>query len=403
VWFDWSSHQICQNTIQVKGGEFGTWGATVMMGELHRDLGYRLSVGYDQNQQWRNRSGLGLRTYQADVRIEYDLSPETKFSAAGGGLYSNKFDGKTNQTTRAVTEMTQGYVYLGYDTTHFQIQGFWNGHSITSTNLTHPLLNEILQTLDHDGDMESLTNQHSYDLLTQYRVTAIPEHSVLLGANYRLITATSDLIDSFEKENRLGLYVQDTWTPMPTLSISVGTRYDLDTFINPTLSPRGSLAWNFLSDHTIRIGLALGYRPPTLINTHLNIQNRLNFSPPVLFTVLGSKNIGPEQIISSELEYQGWFWHHRLRVRSSIFYNHISDLIEFIQTGPAPDDPVSAINNGEADVFGGELGFEFLMTSWLSGFGNGAFQEISQTIRGINERAGPRFKFNGGFTTKTAP
>ena len=37
----------------------------------------------------------------------------------------------------------------------------------------------------------------------------------------------------------------------------------------------------------------------------------------------------------------------------------------------------------------------------MSGFVNGAFQEIGQTIRGINERAGPRFKINGGLRVQS--
>jgi|GEM_PF-5153643 len=51
-----------------------------------------------------------------------------------------------------------------------------------------------------------------------------------------------------------------------------------------------------------------------------------------------------------------------------------SDLIEFVQTGPAPSDPVTATNNGEADLYGGEPGLAFWATSCVSGFVNGAFQ-----------------------------
>ena len=385
-----------QSVIQIKGGEFGTLGATALMGGFQESFGYRLSLGYDQNQQWRNRDGLAFRNYQANLRTEYDLPGDARFTAAGGGTYANKFDGSTNQTTRDVQKTTLGYVHLGYHTSNLRIQGFWNGNYTTAKSLTHPLLNGLLQIINHDGEVESRTDQNSYDLMTQYRVTSISDHSLLMGVNYRLVTVTSDLIGSFERENRLGVYLQDTWALLPTLSFTVGARYDLDTFINPTISPRGSLVWKFLPDQTVRLGLSLGYRPPTLITTQLDIQNRLNFSPPVFFSALGSENIGPEQIIAYELEYQGWFWQHRLRVRSSFFYNHISDLIEFVQTGPAPTDPVTATNNGEADIFGGELGLEFWATPWLSGFVNGAFQEIGQTIRGINERAGPRFKINGG-------
>ena len=39
---------------------------------------------------------------------------------------------------------------------------------------------------------------------------------------------------------------------------------------------------------------------------------------------------------------------------------------------------------------------EFLATPWLSGFVNGAYVTIGQTIRGINERAAPQWKINGG-------
>ena len=396
-----SSRETGQNTIQVKGGEFGTLGATALLGGSRGNLGYRLGLAYDQNQQWRNRDGLAFRNYQANLRTEYDLSGEAKLTASGGGTFSNRFDGSTNQTTREAQETTLGYVHLGYQTSNFKIQGFWNGYYQTSKSLTHPLLNGLLQNINNNGDVESRTDQNSYDLMSQYRVTSLSDHSLLIGANYRLITVSSDLIESFERENRLGLYLQDTWVPLPSLSLTVGARYDLDTFINPTLSPRGSLVWKFLPDQTLKVGISLGYRPPTLIETHLNIQNRLNISPPLFLTVLGSENIGPEQILSSELEYQGWFWQHRLRVRSSFFYNHISDLIEFVQTGPAPTDPVTATNNGEADILGVELGMEYWATPWLSGFVNGAYQTIGQTIRGINERAGPQWKINGGLRVQS--
>ncbi len=391
-----SPRSKAQNSVQFVGGEFGTAGGTALMSDSRGSFGYRLTLGYDQNQQWRNRDGLAFRNYQAHLRTEYDLPDDAKFTASGGGNYSNKFDGSIGLTTQESTEVTQGYVHLGYHTTNFQIQGFWNGHYLTSKQLTHPLLNGLLQSLNSNGGIESHTRQNSYDLMTQYRLTPLVNHSLLIGANYRLITITSDFIDSFETENRLGLYLQDTWNLLPTLTFTVGARYDLDTFINPLFSPRGSLIWKFLTDQTIRLGISLGYRPPTLILTHLNNTNRLNFPTPIIFASAGSNNLDPEQIISYELEYQGWYWRHRVRVRSSFFYNHISDLIEFVATGSSPTDPVSATNNGEADIFGVEMGLEYWATPWLSGFVNGAYQTIGQTIRGINKRAGPQWKINGG-------
>jgi iron complex outermembrane receptor protein len=105
--------------------------------------------------------------------------------------------------------------------------------------------------------------------------------------------------------------------------------------------------------------------------------------------VQGSNNLQPEKIVSYELEYQGWYWQHRLRGRAALFYNHISDLITFSGSGI-----VQA--GGVADIYGGETSLEFLATKWLSGFGNVAYQEIGQTLTGTSQRGGPRFKYNAG-------
>jgi iron complex outermembrane receptor protein len=68
-----------------------------------------------------------------------------------------------------------------------------------------------------------------------------------------------------------------------------------------------------------------------------------------------------------------------------LFFNHISDLITF--TGP---------QRGEADIYGGEVGLEYLATRWLSGFANYSYQEIGQTFTGDARRAGPTSKVNIG-------
>ena len=77
--------------------------------------------------------------------------------------------------------------------------------------------------------------------------------------------------------------------------------------------------------------------------------------------------------------------------RATLFYNHLSDLITFGGT-PGP----RLIQAGGADIYGGEVGLDFLAAKWLSGFGNFSYQEIGQTLVGTSQRAGPRFKYNAG-------
>jgi outer membrane receptor protein involved in Fe transport len=56
-----------------------------------------------------------------------------------------------------------------------------------------------------------------------------------------------------------------------------------------------------------------------------------------------------------------------------------------------------------ADIYGGEVGAEFLMTSWLSGFANYAYQEVGQTSRGFGQRGFPHHKVNAGLRATWSP
>ena len=65
-------------------------------------------------------------------------------------------------------------------------------------------------------------------------------------------------------------------------------------------------------------------------------------------------------------------------------------------TGTTPSTQVRTVNGGIADIYGGEAGVEFLLTRWLSGFANFAYQEVGQNAAGQARRAVPRFKSNAG-------
>jgi outer membrane receptor protein involved in Fe transport len=228
--------------------------------------------------------------------------------------------------------------------------------------------------------------QHSIDLNAADRFT--------YGINYRMNTLSNNVIDQRSNENRLGFYLQNELKATPTLTLVAGARYDLDTFIHATISPRLSLLYSPIPDHTFRVTTATGYRPPTLFETHVKSLNFVTLPPP--FPSLppvaskGSNNLNPEKIFSIDAGYQGWYVKHRLRIRTDVFYNHLTDVIAFNGTGG------SISQGGFADIYGGEAGMEFLVTQWLSAFANSSFEEIHQTFTGDARRGAPRFKWNLG-------
>jgi iron complex outermembrane receptor protein len=85
------------------------------------------------------------------------------------------------------------------------------------------------------------------------------------------------------------------------------------------------------------------------------------------------------------------------------FFNHISDLIAFRSPSGDPLGTVRPINGGLADIYGGEAGIEVLLTSWLSGFANYAYQEGGQTFSGFSRRGFPHHKVNAGLRANWSP
>ncbi|MDH4081159.1 MAG: TonB-dependent receptor [Nitrospira sp.] len=379
-------------TLQVGGGAYGTLSNAAIYANRYKKFSYRFSYGHDQNQQWRNGSALAYRDNKFNVHTEYALEGDSKLTFAGGLVDVNRFDGIVSTVVTQSVLPALGYAQANYERPNFFVRAFWNSYDMDAPIIVNPLLAPFLHITGQDFDSNLKAQGYTYNLEAQQRFVMGPTTSVTVGVNYRRNTLSMNFIDRFRTEDRLGMYLQGEWKPAPLFQLVGGVRYDLDTFINPTISPRGALIFSPLRDHTFRASVAVGYRPPTLNETYRDANSIITLPPPspspLPVNSTGSGSLQPEQIISSELEYQGWYLRHRARVRTALFYNHLSDLIQTHFVRP--------IQGGVADIYGGEVGLEFLATTWLSGFANMTYQEIGQTLTGATRRAAPRFKYNAG-------
>jgi iron complex outermembrane receptor protein len=386
-----SPEEMRGTTLQFGGGELGTISSAAIQAGTIGKLGYRVSIGRDQNQQWRNRDALAFRDHKFNVHTEYALPNASKLVVSGGLVDVNRFDGPINSSTVLNDRPALGHGYVSYERPSFFMRAFWNGFNDTSEVNLHPLLTPFIQITDRNGSPTAVLRGNTYNVEAQHALEFGATNRLTYGFNYRHNTLSSNFTNGFSREDRLGFYLQDEWKPVRTLSIVAGARYDLDTFIHPTISPRIAFLFTPIPDHTFRVSMSVAYRSPTLFESHAENQIFITGSP-VPGINRGSTALDPEKIVSYEAGYQGWYFNHRLRTRVGLFFNHISDLINFRSAGLV----VTPHNSGEADIYGGEAGIDFLATRWLTGFANFTYQEIGQTFTDTSRRGAPRFKINAG-------
>jgi len=390
-----SPEEMKGTTLQFSSGEFGTISSAAIHAGKVDKFAYRLSAGHDQNAQWHDRNALSFRSNKFNLQTEYDLSSLSKLKISGGLVDSNRLEGPANEITLSQSGPAQGYAHVVYERENFSIRGFWNHFSDVSNAVTNPILAPFFQSIDRAGNRLNTVYADTYNIETQHSLEIGTEHRFTYGMNYRHNTLSGNFYSQFSREDRVGFYMQGEWLLAPSLSLVTGARYDLNTFINPTISPRVALVYNIATDHTLRAAMSMAYRPPSLSETNLDVRARLTAGPINTTTIVTpSPNLSPEQIISYELGYQGWYLQHRLRVRADLFFNHLTDLINFRGTAPGF---AGAVNDpGQADIYGGEAGIEFLATKWLSGFANYAYEQIGQSFTDTTRRGAPRSKVNAG-------
>ncbi len=388
-----SAQEMKGTTLQFGGGELGTISSAAIQAGSAGKLDYRLSIGHDQNQQWRNNDALAFRSNKFNVQTQYNFSGDATLRVAGGFIDTNRFDGPVSNVQIPHSQFNQGYSDVHYQYRNFSVRGWWQGNDIPVDSATHPLLNRFVRQTNATGGSNVSFTTNTYNIEAQHSLDFSPTNRLSYGVNYRYNSVDGAAVSELGREDRLGFHLQDEWKVLSSLTLVAGIRYDLHTRINGTWSPRVALIYNLTPEHTFRISGSVAYRPPTLFESNLDLRI-LPTAPPLFAPIplFGSQKLNPEQIISYEAGYQGWWLKHRLRTRLDLFFNHLSDLINFQTIGATR----TLVNGGEADIYGTEAGFEFLATRWLSGFANVSYQKIGQTFTGVSRRGGPDWKANVG-------
>nr|MBP6607522.1 TonB-dependent receptor [Nitrospira sp.] len=124
-----SPEEMKGTTLQFGAGELGTISSAAVQAGTVGKFGYRLSIGRDQTQQWRDRDALGFRSHKFNVQTEYALSSTSKLQVSGGLVDTNRYDGQVGEVTSNSIRPSLAYANALYEHGAFLVRAWWSGYT----------------------------------------------------------------------------------------------------------------------------------------------------------------------------------------------------------------------------------------------------------------------------------
>nr|WP_226994005.1 TonB-dependent receptor [Myxococcus hansupus] len=158
--------------------------------------------------------------------------------------------------------------------------------------------------------------------------------------------------DGIGQRARASLYVQDTWTLVPRLKLTLvpGARVDTDTQFGTALTPRLAARMDPVSWLTLRGSYGWAFRAPGFQEMLLDFEN-----PTVGYMVRGNRDLRPERSRSFNMSVEvkpgesSLFW-------VSAFQHNLTDMIGVSTEMVGPQQIFTYVNIDRARVRGGEVG-----------------------------------------------
>ena len=110
-----SGVEMAGTTIQTGYGEFGTLRSAGVQGGTIGKFDYRISIGRDQQQQWRDRDALGYRSHRFNGQTTYAMTNDSFIKIAGGIVDTNRFDFASGDFLRINSSTTYPYSEVLYE------------------------------------------------------------------------------------------------------------------------------------------------------------------------------------------------------------------------------------------------------------------------------------------------
>jgi len=375
--------------VKVRGGSYNSVHYFANGGGETGKFSGRLTTEYNQENRWFKPEERSVEGIKLNGRIKYTFEKDK---------YINLDTGITTGRIFAFTVLggldTRGnfrYAKLNINQGDFKTQLYWTGIPIESIKAISPGLPpyypfEIL--------LPTITGEYDqYELYSQYSIAMGTINRILVGASGRINVFTMNVLpEGTKEEDRVGAFIQDEFTPIENLSLTLGYRFDWNSETPVANSPRATLVWSPFTNNFVRLSYGLAFRKPVFFEYGFDVQGlkdvaNISFSNP---------DLENEELTTYEFGYITRPI-EALSLGVSAYYNECRKFIEYI-----PEEHIHRNIASDADVYGGEFEAKVSIKKNVRLFANFSY------LRGIEkaevilpshvhpDEANPNYKVSGG-------
>ena len=378
----WSSnHDVF---LSAAGGSYASNVETMTYVKREGDSGLKMTICHDDIDEFQNHGDTANKLF-ADLRFRtrIDEDQELELSAGASRHKFNVFfppifvGGFQLASAIYSTESTEYYVKANYELGNsLKVQASWTHFSADGRpDLVFLPFHLVLDVADVD---------------VQYSLVPLDHNHVTIGTGYRFAgfsTHDNDISDGRHSIGLGWLFVQDELTILKNLFVTAGARLDVHSVSGETLAPRVAVVWEFEPStareldgvqvvepgQSVRATMGYGFRTPGLRDLWFDMPLNpadLNPQPAPQITVIGNRNLKPEEIRSFEIGYWGRP-DRRVQAECSLYYNLYDRLFVFEGN---PNLTAARQNVNREDTYGIEANIEFQLTSDIYTFANYAYE-----------------------------
>lgn len=319
---------ISQNgaSVSVTGGDASD--VSGRFGKVGEQFDYRISAGYRSDQGIDNTIlNDHNRTQLFNFRSNYHPNATDSFDlqlGASNGVYGMGIAGRPQNAFRETTAQND---FVQASWLHV-----WPASDETKLTFSHNNRRSVDPYLCFDEYICPIAQGYIRQEVYSLRNALELQNTHQFGNSNRLVWGGGMRNDYADYPIYMGrpytvnpwqVFAHDEWRVTEATVLNIGTMYEDDGMGNRNNSPRASLNYHFMPQHTVRVGISTATRSPAMGEMYMDSNNTVlggAYVPP-------ATSLTPEKIISRELGYLGDFASQGVTVDARVYVDRVTDMI----------------------------------------------------------------------------